>query len=131
MQFHEIDMDGVFWLERLASLPDWTSADEGRVVYSIEDQNIFYGNSTSWVSLPINIFKYISAQSGGAIEATSTNNTLTVTGENGITVTTAPLDKELIISGSDSFGIINTDVGTVNANRSSDNISFLGGNGLI
>jgi len=130
MQFHEIDMDGIFWLERLASLPSWTSTDEGRIVYSIEDQNIFYGNAIEWVSLPINVFKYISAQSGVAIEATSTNNTLTVTGENGIVVSTVPYNKELYITGSNSFGEVSTDFGSVLAKNSSDDINFLGDNGL-
>jgi len=48
MDFHEINMKGKIWVERLATLPTWTSSDKGRMVY-ITSTGIYYkGEATGW-----------------------------------------------------------------------------------
>jgi len=43
-----ITMKGAFVLEKVASLPAWTSEDEGRLVYSIADKELYMGTNTQW-----------------------------------------------------------------------------------
>ena len=50
MDFHEIDTVGKIWIERVATLPSWTSADVGRIVYAIDVDEYYMGKSTSWVA---------------------------------------------------------------------------------
>jgi len=51
MQFHEIDTLGKMWIQRLSSLPTWTSADRGRMIYNISNGYIYMGGSASWEAL--------------------------------------------------------------------------------
>lgn len=47
-KIYGIEMKGAFVLEKLASLPAWTSADEGRLVYNSTDKELYMGTNTGW-----------------------------------------------------------------------------------
>jgi hypothetical protein len=48
MDLHEVDMKGKFWVERLASLPTWTSDDIGRLVYITSNGSFYKATSEGW-----------------------------------------------------------------------------------
>jgi len=41
-------MKGAFVLEKVASLPVWSSSDEGRLVYNQADKELYMGTNTQW-----------------------------------------------------------------------------------
>jgi len=49
MKSHGLDMKGKFIVERVSTLPSWTSADEGREIYVEDENKKYYGNDTEWV----------------------------------------------------------------------------------
>lgn len=51
MKHFGVNMQGTFLGERLASLPTWTSADEGRLVYSEAAEKYYVGTSVEWVEV--------------------------------------------------------------------------------
>lgn len=42
------EMKGPLVLERVVSLPTWTSSDEGRLVYNLADKELYMGTNTQW-----------------------------------------------------------------------------------
>ena len=48
MEFYEVDMKGDFHNERLSTLPTWTAADEGRIVYAEDVDRLYLGNDIGW-----------------------------------------------------------------------------------
>ena len=55
MDFHEINIQGKFWIERIddISLIGHTADDESRLVYSKSDERVYIGTSTEWRVLAI------------------------------------------------------------------------------
>lgn len=51
MKFHGIDMRGKFLVQEVASLPAWTSADKRRIVYVTDQDKIYNGGDSGWISL--------------------------------------------------------------------------------
>src|SRR6056297_165851 len=48
MKFHGITMTGKFVVQKVASLPTWTVADEGRMIYNTTENKLFVGSNESW-----------------------------------------------------------------------------------
>ncbi len=48
MQFQEVDMQGKFHVERVATTPTWTSADEGRFIYVEDIARCAFGSGSQW-----------------------------------------------------------------------------------
>lgn len=50
---HKIPTGGKGYIEFLdtASFPSWSSADEGRLVYNLYDDNLYFGSDTQWVTV--------------------------------------------------------------------------------
>ena len=51
MKYFGVNMQGTFLGQRLSSLPSWTSADEGRLVYDESSEKYYVGTSTEWVEV--------------------------------------------------------------------------------
>jgi hypothetical protein len=51
MDYHESNILGKFWTERVATLPTWTTADKGRIVYAIDVDKFYTGGDTGWETL--------------------------------------------------------------------------------
>jgi hypothetical protein len=49
MEFQEIDTTGKIWVQRLASIPTWTTADKGRIIYNTANGYYYFGGASSWV----------------------------------------------------------------------------------
>jgi hypothetical protein len=49
MDFHEIDCQGDIWVERVAGVPGWVAADEGRVIYDTVTNAFYYGSNAAWI----------------------------------------------------------------------------------
>jgi microcystin-dependent protein len=49
MKKYGIEMEGPFIAEKVSSLPSWTSADEGRIVYDETTKVVYYGDDSGWV----------------------------------------------------------------------------------
>ena len=48
MKFQNIDCEGNILVQRLESLPSWTPADAGRVIYIKSEKILYYGTSEGW-----------------------------------------------------------------------------------
>jgi hypothetical protein len=48
MEIYGIDMKGKLNLQKVTTLPAWTSEDEGRLVYNETDKKIYIGNDSQW-----------------------------------------------------------------------------------
>jgi len=48
MKFHGIQMTGKFIIQKVTSLPTWTTADEGRLIYDITERKMYIGSDQSW-----------------------------------------------------------------------------------
>src|SRR6056297_2104598 len=48
MKFHGITMTGKFVVQKVTSLPTWTVADEGRIIYDTTENKLFVGSNESW-----------------------------------------------------------------------------------
>jgi hypothetical protein len=48
MDFHEIDTKGKLWIQRVSSLPTWTAADTGRVLYVTGTDAFYFGSASAW-----------------------------------------------------------------------------------
>ena len=53
MNFHGISMLGPLVLQKVATLPVWSSADEGRLVYNLFDKKTYYANDSAWAEVSI------------------------------------------------------------------------------
>ena len=51
MEFHEIDTKGKLCIERVASMPAWTSNDIGRLVYDISSDTYYKASASEWQTL--------------------------------------------------------------------------------
>ena len=49
MEAQGLNLKGKFYIESVASLPVWSSADERRIVYNLSDHKLYYGSNTAWV----------------------------------------------------------------------------------
>jgi hypothetical protein len=50
LKFHGIDAIGKILVQRVSTLPTWTSADEGRVLYDLTSKGLYYGSDSQWES---------------------------------------------------------------------------------
>lgn len=48
MKYHAIDMVGKFWIQRLPTLPPWTSEYVGRIVHVEDEDAIYYGATIAY-----------------------------------------------------------------------------------
>jgi len=48
MKFHGIQMTGKFIIQKVTSLPTWTTADEGRIIYDTTERKMYVGSDQSW-----------------------------------------------------------------------------------
>lgn len=48
MKFHGIDMRGKFFVQRVPIKPEFTSADKGRLIYVIDEDEFYYGGDVEW-----------------------------------------------------------------------------------
>ena len=99
MKFHGIDSQGVFYDERVTSLPPWLPEYEGRIVYNMADDTIYFASSTGWETLwsNLSIFKYILVGTS-VIEANTTADSCRIEAGNGMYIEADPLTKKIIIS---------------------------------
>ncbi len=54
MQFHEISCVGKLWINRVATLPTWTSNDVGRLLFAINKNSVYYGGTiehAGWINV--------------------------------------------------------------------------------
>jgi len=47
-KFYGLDIRGKNWLQRLASEPVWTAADEGRIIYDEAVEGVKFGTASEW-----------------------------------------------------------------------------------
>lgn len=52
MKTDSLDVQGTFHAQRVATLPSWTAADEGRVLYTLDTHKFYVGSNTAWVESP-------------------------------------------------------------------------------
>jgi len=67
MRIFGIDTKGTLLVERVASLPTWTSEDEGRVVYNEADYQLYYGDNSHWIAQVAQINRTTGVLTGGLI----------------------------------------------------------------
>lgn len=48
MRSQELLLKGKFWVQVISELPDWSKSDVGRLVFSLRDNNIFFGSNFGW-----------------------------------------------------------------------------------
>jgi hypothetical protein len=82
MKNYGIDMQGSFKIQRVASLPGWTSDDIGREVYLTTNNKRYYGNNSAWIETDVDkIWTYQdSAPTGWSIVAGTTDSLLACKG---------------------------------------------------
>ena len=105
MIFHQIDVQGSNWLQRLSTTPAPSAAVEGRFAF-IEDIDTFsFKDSSDWV--PYYTFQSISISGGSTVYVTSPETALNlVSSGGGIVITTTPASKKINLAGSFSLGTI-------------------------
>ena len=86
MRFHEIDMRGKLWLQKVTGVPSWTSADDGRFIYETVTKTVYFGTDTKWV--PVYSFQKIKVSGQSDIDAGDPIDTLTLSAGVGMTLTT-------------------------------------------
>lgn len=47
MDFHGITMKGDYFVELVASVPSWSTADEKRIIYAADEDRLYYGVGSS------------------------------------------------------------------------------------
>ena len=52
MKTDSLDVQGTLHAQRVATLPSWTSSDEGRIVYTLDTHKFYIGSNTAWVEAP-------------------------------------------------------------------------------
>jgi hypothetical protein len=79
MEFQEIDTTGKIWVQRLAAIPTWTTADKGRIIYNTANGYYYFGGASAWVIMTTGVnTNYISAIASDSHAGTITptvNNT--------------------------------------------------------
>ncbi len=96
MEFYEIDTKGKLWIERLSSMPTWSSSYKGRIVYDTTNNIYYYGGASAWIGL--NFWSTIASSGCTSVTATP-NATLTLVAGTGITITTNNSTKTITITG--------------------------------
>ena len=66
MKAYEVDIKGPIWMERVATLPGWTAADEGREVYVEDDNKRYHANDSEWVEYTLGGTSGSSGSSGSS-----------------------------------------------------------------
>jgi hypothetical protein len=51
MKTDSLDVQGTLHAQRVATLPAWSAADEGRVIYALNVHKFYVGSNTAWVEL--------------------------------------------------------------------------------
>jgi len=51
MKFHGIDAQGTLYDQRVSTLPTWSNADLGRIVFLTTNDTVYIASSTGWVPL--------------------------------------------------------------------------------
>ena len=111
MKFHEIDTVGNIWIQRLATKPAWSSADEGRIIFVQADNTFYYGTDTKWTSSFV--FKNIAVAGQGTIVALNDDDTLTFVSGTGITVTTNVGAQSVTVTTKDTEIVHNNTIGAI------------------
>ena len=88
MRVHEIDMKGNLWLQKVSSVPAWSSADESRFVYDKTTKTFWFGTDTKWV--PFYAFQKIMIPDQSDIDADDPMDTLILSAGDGMALTTVP-----------------------------------------
>ena len=52
MKFHEVDMEGRFWVQRVTSNPAWHESYAGRLIYNTSDGKFYKSGSAAWEEMP-------------------------------------------------------------------------------
>jgi len=129
MEFHEIDAVGTIWIQRLATLPTWTAADEGRLVYVEANDTFYYGTSTGWTSSFG--FKNVAVAGQSTVVTNSTNDTLTLVAGEGITISTNPTGKSVTFTTAYGFKTIAVSgQSSVVADSIGDTLTLVPGTGI-
>jgi hypothetical protein len=87
MKFHGVDMQGEIMNQRVSSLPAWTAADEGRLLFVTSEQAFYYGTATEWI--PMYIFKNFAVSGQTTVVADDAEDTLTLVQGNNFLITTS------------------------------------------
>lgn len=94
MKFYGIELKGRFIHQKVSTLPTFDAArDEGRVVYSEEDDRFYFGDSDGWKNL------LLTAATGGGNDAIFLENGQVVTTDYTLeasknAMTTGPIEVE-------------------------------------
>ena len=57
MKFYGVDIQGIFQIQSIATLPVWTGSDERRWIYTADTNQCYYGTNESWMEFGItNLF---------------------------------------------------------------------------
>jgi len=129
MEFHEIDTVGTIWIQRLSTLPSWSSSDEGRLVYTEDNDTFYYGTSTGWTSSFG--FKNIAVSGQSTVVAENDNDTLTLVAGEGITITTD--DSSDTVTFTTAYGFKTFAVSgqsSVVADSAGDTVTLVAGTGI-
>jgi len=51
MKFHSVEMQGTLLTEKVSTLPSWSSADEGRLLYADDVNKFYYGTNAAWAEV--------------------------------------------------------------------------------
>jgi hypothetical protein len=98
MKSYGLNMQGKFFIERIATLPAWDSSDEGREVYVEDVDKRYYGTNAAWVSYSETLGSDVGI--GGVVGATVPSlrrcSINTTTG-----VITADAGPDLMLNGAD------------------------------
>jgi hypothetical protein len=49
MESHGLTLNGPLLVQKLSTLPSWTSDDEGRLIYVEDVDTLYYGNDSEWI----------------------------------------------------------------------------------
>ena len=110
MKAYEVDIKGPIWMERVATLPGWTAADEGREVYVEDDNKRYHANDSEWVEYTLGGATATTATtvSASTYDVLATDDilhvTYTSTGTVAIDLKTAQLENGRIIRIKDAGG---------------------------
>jgi len=86
MESHGLEFKGPLIVEKVSTLPSWAASDEGRLIYTLDTDQLYLGNASDWASaggggLSWSIISTnTTAESGNGylIDASSSNISLTL-----------------------------------------------------
>lgn len=129
MKFHEVDIIGEHFIERLSSEPIYTVDDKRRLAFvesigGAEANTIIVGGKNQWY--PFFGIGTINVTSSPLVSASSVMDTLTFVNGSGVSFLTEPTTKNLTVLSSNNF----ENIGNAIATTSDDTIIFVAGPGI-